>query len=175
MYFTRFASFHRNGALKSRGLQTHACTDGESKRLHIFTSASSFKWSPAFLNSHFVRATRITNTVVKQNHIRCWLYPIPTQTVQHFIIGLSEQQSFTTTIASLLQPGAHCRFQTSVEIIIWLLCSRPLLPLECMVEWVHTKTLSCTHQNLAQTPVKSWWLPLKRSPSPTLPPQQPGW
>ena len=43
MYFTRFASFHRNGALKSRGLQTHACTDGESKRLHIFTSASNFK------------------------------------------------------------------------------------------------------------------------------------
>ena len=41
--FTRFASFHRNGALKSRGLQTYACTDGESKRLHMFTSASSFK------------------------------------------------------------------------------------------------------------------------------------
>ena len=95
--FTRFASFHRNGALKSRGLQTYACTDGEPKRLHIFTSASSFKSSPAFLNSHFVRATRITNTVVKQNHIRCWLYRIPTQTVQHFINWLSEQQSSTTT------------------------------------------------------------------------------
>jgi len=43
MDFTRFASFHRDGALKSRGLQTHAFTDGKSKRLHMFTSASSFK------------------------------------------------------------------------------------------------------------------------------------
>ena len=46
MYFNRFASFHRNGALKSRGLQTYACTEGESKRLHIFTSASSLSKAP---------------------------------------------------------------------------------------------------------------------------------
>ncbi len=41
--FTGFVSLHCDKALNARGLHTYACIDGRFKRLHMFTSASSFK------------------------------------------------------------------------------------------------------------------------------------
>ena len=41
--FTGFVSLHCDRAFNSTGLKTYACTDGRSKRLHMFTSASSLK------------------------------------------------------------------------------------------------------------------------------------
>ena len=38
-------------------------------------------------------AARTTNTVVKGNHIRHWLYPIPTETVQHMVAYVGSGQA----------------------------------------------------------------------------------
>ena len=91
MDFTRFASFHCDGALKSRGLQTHACTDEGSKRLHMFTSAPSFK------QSQYINFARV---IIPKSHNALKAHPgTPTQancatkTAQHTHITFNGSDS----------------------------------------------------------------------------------
>jgi len=103
-------------------------------------------------------AARITNTVVKENHIRGWVYPIPTQTVQHFINQLRannrapQPQSLlchslepTVGFKHLWESSFGCHFVQDSQVTIPISGSY-------IRDWLH---LASKSNSVCHSPVKS--------------------